>query len=48
MSVDVVPKVPSELVSCPTKNAIWNSKALGNLVQQRDEKFLNVLQRMSN
>ena len=43
VSEDVVPKVPSEQVSCPTKNTIWNSKAHGNLVQQRDEQFFKCL-----
>ena len=41
-SDDYFSKVPSELVSCLNKNATWNSKAHGNLVQQRDEKFQNV------
>ena len=36
---DVVPKVPSQPVSCPTKNTHGTSTAQGNLVQQRDEKF---------
>ena len=39
VSDDEVPEVPSELVSCLTKNTTWNSNAQGNLVQQGDGKF---------
>ena len=42
VSDDEAPKVPSELVSCLTKNTTWNSKAHKNLVQQRDENFKNL------
>ena len=42
MSDDEAPKVPSELVSCLTKNSTWKFEAQGNLVQRRDERYTNL------